>query len=77
MVKFILQVAYSQPRQKDKHNQRLTKAALPLQVSQPAWQGWSNKAKAPGWVEFLKAANEDVEDFVPSGGNFGGVPPPR
>ena len=45
---------------------------MPPQVSQPAWQGWSNKA--PGWVEFLKAANEDFDDIYLVGGNFGEVP---
>ena len=58
-----------QPRQKDKRGQRPTKAALPTQKSESAWQGWSNKVKAPRWVsiiykEFLKAANENLDDFV-------------
>ena len=41
----------------------------------PAWQGWSNKAKVPGWVriiykEFIKAANENLDDLVPCRWDF-------
>ena len=62
-------------KQKGKHGQRPTKAALPPQESEPAWQGWSNKAKAP--KEFLKSANENLDDFVPSWWGFRGCPHPH
>jgi hypothetical protein len=48
---------------------------MPPRDSEPAWQGWSCKAKAPEresiiYKEILKAANENLDALVPSRWGF-------
>jgi hypothetical protein len=64
-----------QPKQKDECGQRPIRAAQAPQDSEHAWQGWSYKARAPWWEgiiykEILKAANENLDDLVPSQWGF-------